>query len=216
LNLLKHKALFLVIVGISALIVASPALQKLLVYPQTEYFTEMWLLDASNHTQAYPHNITKNFNYEINLGLANHLGTVSYYQVMIKFRNETQLEGNPFNRTYSTQPSLYNITAIVADKETWELPLTFAFDYTSQSVTNPPVNDQPSENSTQVNYLNLKLNDVTLNLQGYSSAWNSTSNEHKGSLIFELWIYNSTIQDFQYHQRFLALRLNMTVPNPQP
>jgi hypothetical protein len=114
----------------------------------------------------------------------------------------------------------------VADRESLELLVNFAFDYSFQNVTrtiytnvtvpggtgqNATV-EQRAENITllQANFDSLKLNSATLNLHGYSSDWDFQKNEFFGNLIFELWIYNSTIGSFQYNQRFVDLKLNMT------
>ncbi len=199
-DLQKYKALFFVVIAVSALLVASPALQRILVYPQTEFFTEMWLLGPAHNAEGYPHNVANNSVYNVYLGLANHLGNCAYYLVEVKFRNETQPEADTFNRTFSTQPSLYNMTVFVADKETWEVPLSFSFNYYNGS----------SGNVSQVNFSSLQLNDISASLKGYSTIWNSTKAEFFGSLSFELWLYNSTISSFQYHERFLTLRFNMT------
>ena len=43
-NLQQYKTLLLVVTAILSLLVASPALERLLVYPQTEFFTELWIL----------------------------------------------------------------------------------------------------------------------------------------------------------------------------
>ena len=199
-DLRKHKAIFFAAIAISSLFVASPALQKLLAYPQTDFYTEMWLLGSTHLAQDYPHNIAKNVSYNVYLGIANHLGSSSYYQIEIKVRNETQPEANSFNRTFSSQPSLYNMTAFIANKETWETPLEFSFDYYNVS----------DGNATQINFNSLRLNDVSLNLKGYSSTWNNSRRDFYEGISFELWIYNSTVRDFQYNERFITLRFNMT------
>ncbi len=198
-NLQEYKVLFLVVTGVSALFVASPALQRLLVYPQTEFFTEMWLLGPGHMAEDFPFNITRIQTYDVFLGVANHLGQCAYYVVEVKFRNETQSAPDSFNRTASTLPAIYNITAFVADKETWELPLSFSFDYIYD------------ENSSQVDFNHLTFNNVELGLGGYSTLWNKTSTDFFGKLFFELWIHNDTTGDFQYHERYVDLRLNMTV-----
>jgi hypothetical protein len=191
-----------VVIAISVLIIASPALHKVLFYPQTEFFTEMSVLGPIHQAQGYPYNITQNATYTLYLGLANHLGSCGYYKIEVKFRNETQPEADNMAKTPSPQPTLYSITAFIANKEDWEFPLTFSFDYTNQTVGN----------TTQAIFRTLKLNDVSVSLAGYASIWNSTTRTYYGSLSFELWIYNSNTQYFEYNQRFLALRFNMTMP----
>jgi hypothetical protein len=228
LNLTQYKALFIVVTAVLALLAASPALQRVLVYPQTEFFTELSLLGPGHMAENYPYNITNGENYSVFLGVANQLGSCAYYQVQVKFRNETQSAPDSFNRTPSSLPSLYNLNVIVADKESLEIPVNFAFNYSFRSVartvyTDITVPGRPGQNATveqradnitllQANFDSLKFNGETLNLQGYSSDWNPQTNVFYGNLVFELWIYNGTLNDFQYHTRFVDLKLNMTIP----
>jgi hypothetical protein len=120
--------------------------------------------------------------------------------VEVKFRNETQSAPTSFGTlTPSSLPSLFNITAFVADETTWEMPLTFSFSYGF------------NQTLSEVEFYNLTLNDVALNLHGESSAYNATENTFYGDLVFELWLFNSTTSVFQYNDRYVDLKLNMTV-----
>jgi hypothetical protein len=202
-NLQNYRAIFMTVTGILALLVASPALSRLLVLPRTEFFTELSILGPSHTAANYPYNISRNHHYSIFLGIGDHLGYCAYYLVEVKFRNMTQSAptsfGPPANRTPSTLPSLYNITAFVADEGVWEKPLTFSFDYA--------YNDMLS----QIEFGSLRFNDVVLNVTGYRAAWDPMGKGVFGYLFFELWLYNATSSSFQYHERFVALRLNMTL-----
>ena len=73
-NLQQYQALLLVFTGTLALIVASPALQRVLVYPQKEFFTEMWLLGPEHRGENYPFAVKEAENLEVFLGISNHLG----------------------------------------------------------------------------------------------------------------------------------------------
>jgi len=152
----EYRVLFLVVTGILALVVASPALSRLLVYPRTEFFTELWILDVSHRAENYPFNITCNQNYSVFLGIGNRLGYCAYYVVQVKFRNQSQPAPTSFGpietRVASSLPSLFNITAFVADEAVWELPLQFSFDYVWD------------EGRSKVDFLGLRLNDVWLNM----------------------------------------------------
>ena len=198
----EFRVLFLIVVAVLALLVASPALSRLLVYPRTEFFTELYLLGSNHMAEDYPYNVTRGQNYGVFLDVANHLGYTAYYLVEVKFRNITQSApyafGSSSNQTPSNLPSLYNITAFVADEETWELPLTFSFDYAFNAT------------SLQVNFQSMILNGATLSLNSYSTSWNATMRMLPGNLVLELWLYNSTTSSFQYNHRFLSLWLNMT------
>jgi hypothetical protein len=202
LNVRELGLFYWVVVGVLALLVASPFLSRVLVYPRTEFFTELWILDADHKAENYPFNITRNQNYSIYLGIGNHLGYCAYYLVQVKFRNQTQPAPTSFgpieNRSPSSLPSLFNITAFVADEATWELPLAFSLDY-GYNVT-----------VSRVLFYNLTLNNLVLDMRSYMTTWNSTNQDFYGNLFFEIWIYNNTTSNFQYHARFVNLRLNMT------
>jgi len=201
LNLKEYKVLLLVFTSVSALFAASPALQRLLVYPQTDFFTEMWLLDPNHMTENFPFNITRNGKYSIFLGIGNHLGSCSYYSIQVKFRNQSQSAADSFNRKGSSLPPLHSISAFVADKEELEILISFSFNY---------VQDSHNETLSQVRFLYMTFNDSVLNLNDYAAVWDAEKSGFFGNLFFELWIYNGTVGVFQYHERFTGLWLNMT------
>ena len=200
-NLSEYKVLFIVVTAVVALFVASPVLSRVLVYPRTEFFSEMWLLGPGHKAEGYPYNISRGQNYTVFLGIGNQLGYCAYYVVEVKFRNETQSAPSSFgpieNRTPSSMPSLFNISAFVADEQNWELPMSFSFDYVS-------------ENRSQVLFHNLTLNNEILGLEGYSATWNGTRTVFFGNLMFELWIYDAQASALSYHGRFVDLKFNMT------
>jgi len=191
---------FFVVVAIVALLVASPALSRVLVFPRTEFFTELYILGSNGTAENYPFNISSGQSYAITLGIGNQLGYCAYYQVDVKFRNETQSAPTSFGALVpSSLPSLFNISAFVADQGVWEMPLTFSWSYTYNA------------SLLEVDFVNMKLNDNVLNLQGLSTSWNATESKYYGDLVFELWIFNATTSVFQYHERYVDLKLNMTV-----
>jgi hypothetical protein len=197
-RLQQYKVFFIIVVVIAALFVSSPALQRLLVYPRTDFFTELWLLGPGHMGENYPFNITRNENYSVFLGIGNNLGQCEYYVVEVKFRNETMSAPDSFNRTASSLPSLYNMTVFVPDRQVWEQRLTFQFDYKFDA------------NHSRVEFNSMTLNGVILNLPELYSSRNATTNIVYGNLIFELWIYNESTNLLDYHNRFVDLKFNMT------
>ena len=197
-SLHEFRILFVAVTGILVLLVASPALSRLLVFPRTDYFTELWILDSNHKAENYPFNVARNQSYNVFLGIGNHLGYCSYYLIEVKFRNQTQSAPNSFNRTCSSLPALYNITVFVADEGTRELPFGFSFEY------------EYGEMFSGVKFSNLTLNGVNLDLSNYAIKWDSGKKVFLGNLFFELWIYNSTMSSFQYHERSVGLWFNMT------
>lgn len=197
LNFSEFRTLFITATLFLALLVSSPALSRLLVLPSTESFTEFWILDQNRTAENYPSTISSNHEYSVFLGIANRLGYCAYYTIETKFRNQTQPSPNTLNRTSSSLPALYNITAFVADEGVRDIPLTFSFDYEYNGTL------------LYVALQSLRLNNITLDMTEYTITWNSTRDGFYGSLFFELWIYNAAADVFQYHERFVGLWLNM-------
>ena len=199
-SLEDYRLTFMTVTGVLTLLVASPALSRVLVYPRTEFFTELWILDANHRAEDYPFNITRNQNYSIYLGIANRLGYCAYYMVQVKIRNQTQPSPTSFgpieDRVPSSLPSLYNFTVFVADENIWETLLTFSFDY--------------QEFPSRIQVYTLTLNGSLSHLNNEIIFWNSSRRGYYGFLFFELWLYNLDENKFEYHGRFVGLWLNMT------
>ena len=193
----EYKLLIIVVTAVLALVIVSPALQKLLVYPQTEFFTEFWILGPEHKAENYPFNITANGGSDVFLGLGNHLGNFSYYQVHVKLRNQTQPGADSFNRTSSSLPPLFNINAFVAGNRTWELPVSFSFSYTID------------RNNSRVNLNSIVFNGNTLDLSGYSVSLDTEKQQYLVNLFFEVWIYDNASGAFRYHERYTGLWLNL-------
>lgn len=199
----EHGLLYWVVVGVLALLVASPFLSRVLVYPRTEFFTELWILDANHRAEKYSFNIVRNQNYTVYLGVGNHLGYCAYYMVQVKFRNQTQPAPTSFgpieSRLPSSLPSLFNMTVFVADEQVLEIPITFSFNYTWD------------EQFSKVELLGLRLNGVWLNISDCKLSWDADKQVFRGFLFFELWLYNADTNSFKYHGRFVGLWFNMTL-----
>lgn len=194
---------FFVVVAVVALLVASPVLSRVLVWPRTEFFSELWILGSNHMAESYPFNVSSGQSYSVYLGLGNQLGYCAYYLVEVKFRNESQVGPSSFgaveNRSPSGVPCLFNISAFVADQSVWEVPVSFGFDYGYNATAGV------------VEFDRLTLSGSVLDLRGLSAVWNGTTSRFFGVLIFELWLYNSSSSNFGYHGRFVDLKLNMTV-----
>lgn len=199
----RYGVPFFVVVAVVALLVASPCLSRVLVWPRTEFFSELWILGSDHMAEGYPFNVSSGQSYSVYLGLGNQLGYCAYYKIEVKFRNESQSMPSSFgaieDRVPSDLPSLFNVSAFVADQNSWELPVTFGFDY------------EFNETLVQVGFNNMTFNDNVLGMSGESTGWNATTSRFYGDLIFELWLYNGSAGNFGYHGRFVDLKLNMTV-----
>ncbi len=195
----QYKTLLLVVTVVLALFAASPAIQQLVVVPQTTYLTELSIFGAYNNA-TYPYNITVGQNYPLYLNVDNHLGSCAYYLIEVKFRNQTQSAPDSFNGANSDLPSLGNISFCVANNEALELPINISFQYQLNG-----------NNINQLNMQNIILNGFSLSLSPTTTiAWDSQRLGYYGNVFFELWIFNDTANAFQYNQRYVSLWLNMT------
>jgi len=192
--------LLIAVASIILLLVASPALSRILVPPRTDFFTEFWMLGPNRKAEGYPYNITRNQQYDLYLEVSNHLGHAADYLVMVKFRNQTQPGPGNLSNMPSSLPAVFNITAFVEDQQTAELLLTFSFDYEYDS------------SRSVVTVRGLRLNDSVKTLQEYIYVSAADGTRYTGHLFFELWVRNSTTGDPQYHQRYVSLLMNMTAP----
>jgi hypothetical protein len=191
----QYKAVLVVVVIVSALFAASPVIQNFLVVPQTDFLTELYLF-GQYHNTTYPSNVTVGENYRLYLDVVNHLGLDSNYAIEVKFRNQTQSAPDSFNHTGSDLPSLGNFTFSVAKNQTFELPIDVSFQYA--------INDKvPS----QLDIQNIIINNVSTNVDKAGIAWDDQKKGFYGNIFFELWIFNSTAQAYQYNQRYLGLWL---------
>jgi hypothetical protein len=193
----KQTAIFLSVTIAVALIVATPAISHYVVFPKQESrFTEFWLLGPDHTADNLPYNTTSGSAYSIYLGIANHLGYTGYYHIEVKLRNYTEPGPNDTLGTPSGLPSIFRIPAFVPDKESREVPLSFSFNYSLNLETQ------------KASFSNIILNDVTINLAPWVLSYNLPLTEYDWNLFFELWIYDSGSNSFQYHGQSLGIHLN--------
>jgi len=146
--------------------------------------------------EDYPFNVNANGSYKVYVGVGNHMGSSAYYIVYVKFRNQTEPLPNSTDGTPSPLPPLSEYRFFVQDGGTWEAPLTFSFP-----------NVLRLENKCLVEAIT--INDVvfTVNKQ---AMWDANRTGFYYQLFLELWIYDTSLKEFQFHNRFVGIWLNMT------
>jgi hypothetical protein len=148
--------------------------------------------------ENYPFNVTADTNYMVYLGVTNHLGNTSYYEVQVKLRNPTEPLSNVTVHNPSSQPTLYTYEVSLGDGQTWEDTLNFSFSQVSAA------SNVSSVGKIQVNGAVASLNE--------SSTWDNANNGYYYQIFAELWVYNNADNSFMFHDRFVTLWLNMTIP----
>lgn len=197
-NLEDYRTLFIVgTLGLS-LVAASPALSVAVPFGGgSERFSELWLLDALRRTEYYPFDVGVNETYGVFVGVGNHMGGSEYYMVYVKFRNSTQPLPDINGSTPSSLSPLYEYSFFVGDGEVWESRLTFGFEDVSLEGDVVFVGD-------------VIVNGVVFGVDA-SARWDSEYGGFYFQLFFELWRYDVASRGFRFHNRFVALWLNMTV-----
>lgn len=191
------RILFVVAGLILVLVAASPALSLISLPRSGERFSELWLLGPEHKAEDYPFNIHNMTLYRIYVGVGNQLGELTYYAVYVKFRNQTQQLPNFTTSEPSPLPPLYEFHFFLSDEKVWEAPLTFTIE-----------NVLLQQNSSLIQ--NISINGMVFPVN-CTSTWGSDRNGFYYQMFFELWLYNMTSSTFQYHNRFVGLRLNMTM-----
>lgn len=188
------SALIAILVIVS--IVLLPALNLLGIPKNEETFSELWLLGPEHKAENYPFNVSVNEDYTLYVGVGNQLGESSDYAVYVKFGNQTQQLPNSTTAEPSPLLPLYEFRFVLSDGKVWEAPLTFAIEYILLQQNLSLVQ------SVSINGMVFPVN--------YISTWDSDRNGFYFQMFFELWLYNTTSSNFQYHNSFVRLVMNMT------
>ena len=190
------KVVFAAVGLVGVLLLASPSLGLVLHFPAGEKFSELWVLGSGRKAENYPFNVTADVDYLVYLGVGNHMGSSAFYDVVVKFRNQSEPLPNATAGTPSPVAPLYTYRVFVEDSESWEAPLTFSFSYVSHGAGWCLVRS-------------LAVNGVTFEVDKFT-AWDAENNGFFYEVFAELWIYNVASNGIQFHNRFVGLWLNMT------
>lgn len=191
-----YKVVFAAVGLVGVLLFGSPALGLVVHLPSGEKFSELWVLGSGQLAEDYPFNVRENESYLVYLGVNNSLSSSAYYEVIVKFRNESEPLPNETTGVPSSLPPLYEYRVFLQDGQSWEQPLNFSFSQVSAA-----------QNQSVVG--GLTVNGVTLSVDKHA-VWDDEGSGYFYELFMELWIYNVASDAFQFHDRFVGLWLNMT------
>ncbi len=197
-SLQKYRSLILVIVAVLALIIAAPVIEQYVSAPKTEPITELSML-GPYHNATYPYNLTSGDLYPLYFTVTNHLGSSANYMLQVKYRNQDQSGPDSFNHTASSLPALAKFTFTVDNEKSVELPLNVTLDYQRTPFV-----------SSSVTLGNIIINESNVDMDSLLVPWDSAQNAYLGNLFFELYLYNSTLGDYQYNQRYVSLWVNLS------
>lgn len=193
----SYRKIFTAIGLIGIMLFASPTIVALIVLPAGQQFSELYIL-GSNHTlDNIPFNVVSGVRYLVYLGVGNEFSHSQYYKLYVKVGGQNDSMPNLAFGKPSTLLPLYEYNLFLRGGEKWQAPLTF-------EVQNIKFINGVSSIDKMI------FNEVDYSIDK-SSSWNTNKTGFYYSLIFELWIYNSTLGVSQYHNRFVSLAINMTM-----
>ena len=195
-KLRDYRLIFVAVGLIGILLISSPAIAEVIEVPGGEKFSELYLLGPEGMAENYPYDIAVGKSYSVYVDVENHLGSLAYYVLYVKFGNMSDLLPNPTLGTPSSLPPLYEYRFSIPDNMNWERLLHF-------SISNATI----QRNNSQIN--TIQINDVTFNVNK-PSMWNSNSTTFAYQLFFELWIYNVQTESVEFNNRLVNLQLNLT------
>jgi uncharacterized membrane protein len=197
-NLSEYHLVFVAACLIAVLLFASPTLSIVIKLPQGEPFSELFLLGVQQKAENYPYNIVNDASYTVYAGVTNHLGTSEYYVLYMKLANGDDVLPNDEQGIPSSLAPLYEFRFQVQNEQTWLKPVTF------QISNSYVIGDKATIGSLTINNVEYTVNKQTF--------FNETQSTYQYRLIFELWLFNSSLGTAQFNNRFVSLQLNYTQP----
>lgn len=177
------------------IIFLSPTLAIIVAFPEGEQFSELWILGPTHMMEGYPYNVSPGVNYHVSLGVSNHMGVFEYYLIRVNLRNQSELMQNNLAGISSGLPTVYEYRLFLPNNSTWETEFSFSLE------------DVSFEGNAS------RISTIIINGNPVNVGKNTIQDEEDGGfyyeLFFELWIYNSTISVFQFHNRSVGFWMNM-------
>jgi uncharacterized membrane protein len=192
----EYRRIFCAVGLIGVIVCCVPGIAALVRLPGGEKFSELYILGPGHMAEDYPFNVRVSVECRVYLGVGNYMGESAQYAVYLKLRNASESLPNVTSSTPSTLPVLLEYRVFLTNGETWERALNFSF---SDIVVNGNVSSVGK----------LRLNDAVLDVNK-TAAWDKEHNGFYYQLFMELWIFNSTSREFDFHDRFVGLWLNAT------
>lgn len=146
--------------------------------------------------EGYPLNVSSGEDYTAFLGIENHIGSLQYYLVRVKLRNQSEPFPDTIRGIPSDLPTVFEYHAFLSDGDVWEKEVTFSFeDFSSEG------------NVGKVSGFSI---DGSLVDMDKTAVWNDEDSGFFYQLFFELWVYDFGVSGFKFHNRSVGLRLNMS------
>jgi hypothetical protein len=194
-NLENAKIVYVVVCVFLGFIILAPTLFAFAPIPQGEKFSELWFLGPNRMIVTGTLDVLIGKSYLVYLGIGNHMGGLEYYTVYVKLRNQSEAFQEAAIKSPSSLEPIFEYRLFLGNNETWEKDFVFSFEDVSFD-----------ENLARITMLSIDGDDVSADA---IITKDETDSRFYCQILFELWIYNSTISALQYHDRFVGFWINL-------
>ena len=195
-NFENAKLVYLFSCIILGLIILAPSLLTFYSFPEGERFSELWLLGSNHLIESGVFDISEKESNTLYLGVFNNMKDLEFYKVNVKFRNPSESLPDSVAGLPSPLEPVFEYYFFSRNNETWEDEFRFSFE-----------DILFEDNSLRLSRLSINDRDIEVDK---IVVWDEKSNGFYCQFFFELWIYNSSISDFQFHNSFVSIWLNLT------
>jgi hypothetical protein len=195
-NFENTRRLYMFSCIVLCLVFLSPTVAVIVPFPEGEKFSELWILGPTHMMEGYPFNVSQGVNYHVFLDVGNQMGDLEYYSIRVKLRNQSDVMPDNSGGTPSGLPTAYEYRIFLRNNATWETEFSFSF----------------SDVSFEGNISRIS----TILIDGYPVNVDKMAMQDEGEngfyyeLFFELWIYNSTVSAFQFHNRSVGFWMKIS------
>lgn len=187
---------YLISCVILGLIILLPTIFAVVSFPESGRFSELWILGSNNIIENRSFNVLLNKFYTVHVGVSNRMGELEYYLIYVKLHTQSEVLANKNTSLPSALEPIYEYRLFLSNNETIEEDFTFSLEDVSFEA-----------NISRVSRLSINGQNVEVDK---SIIWDDSSNGFYSQFVFELWVYNATISEFEYHNRSVFFWFNIT------
>jgi hypothetical protein len=175
------KLFYVLFCTVLGFVIFLPTIFSVLTLPSGEGFSQLWLL-GSNH-------IIGNGDFDVSMG------ALEFYTVYVKLGNLSDPLPNRAAGLPSPLQPIFEYNLFLKNGEEFEKELVFSFEDVSFE-----------DNICRISRLSIDDHDVQVDK---IVVMNQLSGVFSCQLIFELWFYNTTTSNFQFHNRSVWFWVNL-------
>ena len=186
-NLDNTKLFYVLFCTVLGFVIFLPTLFAIITLPSGEDFSELWLLGPNHIIENESFDISTTTPFSVYLGVANKMGALEFYRIYVKLGNLSDPLPNRADGLPSPLQPIFEYNLLLENGEESEREFIFSFEDVLFE-----------ENVCRISRLSINGNDVQVDK---TVVWDEVNGGFNCPLIFELWIYNITTSDFQFHNR---------------